>query len=54
MRNLGYLVAAYALTGAAIGAYLLSLGRRQRALTRRLEQLGGRTPDRPKEGAARD
>jgi CcmD family protein len=54
MRNLGYLVAAYALTGAAIGAYLVSLGRRRRSLARRLEQFGGRTHDRTAHGAARD
>ena len=54
MKNVGYLVAAYALTGAAIGAYLLSLGRRQRSLKRRLEQMGDRTPGRSGGGAARN
>lgn len=38
MRQLGYLIAAYVLTGVAIGGYLLSLVRRQRALERRLGQ----------------
>jgi CcmD family protein len=38
VKELGYLVVAYVLTGAAIGAYLLSLVRRQRSLERRLRQ----------------
>lgn len=54
MKGLGFLVLAYALTAAAIGAYLLALGRKRRSLERRLGQLGGRTPDRPAQGAARD
>ena len=47
MSQLGYLIAAYALTGAAIGGYLLSLARRQRALERRLGQAPYRPQDLP-------
>jgi CcmD family protein len=39
MSHLGFLVAAYVLTAVSIGAYLLSLVRRQRALERRLSEL---------------
>ena len=37
----GYLVGAYLLTGAAFGAYLLSLARRRRSLERRMGRAGG-------------
>ena len=56
MSGLGYLAVAYLLTGAAFGAYLLSLARRQRALERRLGQ--GRAPQAPAgsraDGGSRD
>lgn len=41
MSDLGYLAAAYLLTAAAFGAYLLSLARRHRSAERRLGQAGG-------------
>jgi CcmD family protein len=53
VKELGYLVVAYVLTGAAIGTYLLSLVRRQRALERRLGQTPGQTGGRPP-GSARE
>lgn len=57
MSELGYLAAAYLLTGAAFGAYLLSLARRQRSLERRLRQ-GEQAPQGPAgsraDGGSRD
>lgn len=42
MSNLGWLFVAFAVVWIAIGLYLVSLGSRQRALERRLEELDRR------------
>jgi hypothetical protein len=41
VSELGYLAAAYVLTGAAFGAYLLSLARRHRSAEHRIARAGG-------------
>ena len=41
MSEVGFLAVAYLLAGAAFGAYLLSLARRQRAAERRIAEAGG-------------
>lgn len=54
--GLGYVVSAYVFTAVVLGMYLASLGRRHRALRRRVAELQAEhpTPGRTKEGAEQD